>query len=73
MGVYVVLSLLAVFNVYASWVAWRREPDEGRKKLQIALVWVVPLVGAITVSQAHAKWRLPERSKDPNYNEVHPP
>lgn len=55
-----ILALIVSMNVAATVAACRDEYAEGRQKaLQIMIVWIVPLVGALVVLAVHRKPEQP--------------
>lgn len=56
--------LIVVVNLWATGRVLRAEPDAKRRALQLALVWLVPVVGAALVFAAHRTTAEPGRDLD---------
>jgi hypothetical protein len=62
-----VLAVIVSLNVAATIAVWRDEYSERRQKiLQIALVWLVPLFGALLVLGVHRKAEKPSGAYQTN-------
>lgn len=71
-GVVGALALVTVgLDAWATMIVVRNEPDAGRRRLQLVLVWVLPIIGSLLAGLAHAKRKpiLADPTAWPNTND----
>lgn len=55
-GVVAAVALVTLaLDAWATILVVRNEPDGGRRRLQLLLVWLLPVIGALLAGLAHAK------------------
>lgn len=59
MALALTLVVLFALNTVATARVWGREPEPRRRRLQLAFVWLVPVVGPLLCLVAHARGAAP--------------